>query len=113
MKLTDNCINDFQVWAISHEELKFKNILGLFCINLYGFWIPFYLLPDVIKYGIFVDFFDSVDIDVMVRHKINRYISFSAPFLKGEKHFFIDEHLTRQQAREQAILKANEIYNSK
>ena len=110
MKLTDNCINEFQIWAISHEELKFKNILGLFCINLYGFWIPFYILPDVIKYGVFVDFFDSVGIHIEISECDGWSFTCDS---KGFDNYNSEwDFKTRQEARTAAIEKANKIYNN-
>jgi hypothetical protein len=102
MNLTGKCKEEFEKWlggnvSDSHED--------------YCTWIKFDLLNNSARYGVYVDFFDSVEIDVLCRNKDGRFISFSAPYYKTN-NWHIDEHKTRQEARIEAIKKANEIYNN-
>ena len=59
------------------------------------------------KYGVYVDFFDSVGIDIDVPKSLTGKL-----FLCAVDAEPVGMFKTRQEAREQAIIKANEIYNN-
>ncbi len=105
MKLTGKCKEDFEKWCINNDNVNYKRILGVFSVALYGFWIDWRYLPQSMRYGILIDFFDSVGIYVNTMKFDNMYVGLCDQLL--DKHF-----KTRQQARTEAIKKANEIYNT-
>jgi hypothetical protein len=119
MKLTGKCKEDFEKQSINNQLIKFKKILGLFCVNIYGFWVPFYLLPESMQYAVHVDFFDSVGIYPLVIPTINAYWTFkiikTIPVNLIEtppyKNVDASDYQTLSEARTAAIEKANEIYN--
>jgi len=100
MKLTDKCKTDFEKWYFNFKYHK----NGLHKTNV----AYFKTLPLSMQYGVYVDFFDSVDIDICIYfgdgggYEVNIY---------AKKYYALDRNTTRQEAREQAIEKANEIYN--
>ena len=94
MILTGKCKEDFDKWF----ELEYSHCA------IYDYWIN-EDLGISIQYGVFVDFFDSVDIYVETYYAAkNTY-----EVIVNEIGYELCD--TRQEAREQAILKANEIYN--
>jgi hypothetical protein len=80
-----------------------------------GYSVDFYLsLPKAFKYGVIVDWFDSVGIYV----SIERYYSRSTLLDVNRCNYESDsenggEYKTRPQARQKAIEKATEIYNNR
>jgi len=90
MILTGKAKEDFGMW-------HFENCNPFEYIN----W---HLLSDNLKNQIIIEWFDSVDIYIEL-FKLNKFI-WSINNLYEESGFE-----TRQQATEQAIIKANEIYN--
>ena len=96
MKLTGKCKEDFEKW--------------LYCGTPYSYFLE--LTPSM-QYGVYVDFFDSVRISLMVYTYDDEkwYVN----LLKNNRYLIIGKEMykTRQEARTQAIKKANEIYNSK
>ena len=116
MKLTGKCKTDFEKWY-----------LGKYYFT--GFETEDVVLNDHIfkhldftmQYGVYVDFFDSVglilDVQPVLDYDEEKYtkvvywiITVFTLGIKGEDYNDW-EFKTRQEAREQAILKANEIYN--
>lgn len=98
MKLTAKCKEDFEKW------LRTKTI----CSNLW-----FYTLPLSMQYGIYVDFFDSLKIDVNVKSNQNGFFSRVNDITTYKGKGTIRGFKTRGEARSVAIEKANEIYNEK
>ena len=99
MKLTGKCKEDFENWYRKQTPEM-------------GYWysiLNFNNLPFSMKYGVYVDFFDSVGLIVEAQRCLNgyKYYVTSTP-----KYFQAFEYKTRQEAREKAIEKANEIYNN-
>ena len=96
MELTGKCKEDFEKW--------FRRI------NIKNNWLlnSFYKLLQSMQYGVYVDFFDSVGIDIVdnIDSCANDFRYLSKVDFK-----FIDAHNTRPEARTAAIEKANEIYN--
>lgn len=104
MKLTGKCKEDFDKWlnlpALTGDVHNFKVIIGLNKFND---------LTDSMKYGVYVDFFDSAGINIAseIDSCANDYMYLSVVNFKT-----IDAHESRQEARIAAIEKANELYNN-
>jgi hypothetical protein len=97
MKLTGKCKEDFEKWYNSKEEL-YK----------YGF----HLLPPSMQYGVYVDFFDSVDIELWIKPTAYTYYDFYIS-KKSEDLTILEGcgYETRTEARTEAIRQANKFYN--
>ena len=89
---------------------KFKQ----FCSTEYGMkriqaQSDFYILAESMRYGVYVDFFDTVDIGISVNQYNNTYwYDIQSTF----NRYDCDEVNTRTEARAASIEKANEIYNN-
>ena len=109
MKLTDKAKVDFEKWLIK-QKLSTHVLRTDYNWNDIGFhngMTLIELLPQSMKYGVYVDWFDSVgvDIDVFRSNASDKLFYWN---VEGE----ISQPLkTRQEARTEAIRKANEIYN--
>ena len=106
MELTGKCKEDFENWL--SEKIDFPdNEFYVFKINCNGFDS----LTSSMQYGVMVDFFDSRGIGIEVEattSKIFRYMVHNW----NKQHFQpIQSFKTRQEARKEAIKKANEIFN--
>ena len=96
MKLTDKCKVDFEKW---YEPIG--NINAIRCYT-------FYELPNSMQYGVYVDYFDSVDIDTeIVKTLMGKFY-----ILINDDRLNDDKFESRPEARTQVIEKANEIYNT-
>ena len=97
MNLTGKCKEDFEKWY----ELNYETI------GLRSFYLAeFYELPETMQYGVYVDFFDSVEIYMEI---IKDGIYFES-YVNDE---WLNTPKTRSETRTAAIEKANEIYNLK
>ena len=126
MKLTGKCREDFEKWFMSSDVFNL-NFLHLQNIQVFDRTKHFYKYPNSMQYGVYVDFFDSVDINITeIPHweKGIKYFRIGLHILKGgfidslfirpkENRFKFVEFTSRPQARNAAIEKANEIHNSK
>jgi len=97
MELTGKCKEDFEKWR------KKQN---------YNVDAPyFYELKYSMQYGVYVDFFDSVGIEI----EITKWDEDTWQCLVSNKKTLIADELydmySRLEARTAAITKANEIYN--
>ena len=101
---------DFEKWVsknVKHYTVK-KPKFGVKTME-FEFNSEFYVLPPSMQYGVIVDWFDSVGIDIYF-HCDETLIIFDngepvdLPFIQYE---------TRHQARQEAINKAVEIYNER
>ena len=108
MILTDKCKKDFERW---YRDNDFE-----FCIGYPNglddtdMCEDFYDLPLSYQYGVYVDFFDSVGIDLDVFLLRNRFCIMVIN--KGDEVCSeLSKYRTRHEARGEAIKKANEIYN--
>lgn len=92
MELTGKCKEEFEKWL-------FKN-------SIWKSW--FYTLIPSMKYGVLVDYFDSVGIDIVdnIDSCANDFRHLSKVDFK-----YIDAHNTRPEARTASIEKANELRN--
>ena len=105
MKLTDKAKRDFEKYYLKeyHGLVKNKTTLKLQLLVWYS-------LPLSKQYGVYVDFFDNVDIDIYI--EIGKYGGLE-PLIWYKKYYHLETVSTRKQARIEAILKANEIYNGR
>ena len=106
MELTGKCKEDFEEWYDKqHLELPLKNVPYE--------TIGFESICESMQYGVYVDFFDSVNIDISV--KLSGYFKFDYSIKDKESHSLLfteyDWSNSRLEARTKAINKANEIYN--
>lgn len=105
--LTGKCKTDFDKWLL--DNFKIYGVTPENCETHSGEWIDI-----ICHYSIYVDFFDSVDVFITdlcyERPDGDFYYSWEIVGVFGNIY---NEKIikTRQEAREQAILKANEIYN--
>tara|TARA_R110000823_G_scaffold313131_1_gene440441 strand:+ start:502 stop:843 length:342 start_codon:yes stop_codon:yes gene_type:complete len=112
MKLTGKCKEDFKNYLLNDiTDFSYK----------YNYFIN---LQDSMQYGVYVDFFDSVGINIDVCHNyildgkndniivLGYYYELNAqPNIHVSQ--YCEDHKTRPESRTQAIEKVNEIYNSK
>jgi hypothetical protein len=115
MKLTGKCKEDFEEW-VGNQPYSISHDVGERQMNIVPLADMIEQLPKSMQYGVLVDFFDSVgveidiDIDSKFRYEvaeINFYIYTELQTYDG----YDNHYSTRQEARTKAIEKANEIYN--
>lgn len=103
--LTGKCKEDFEKW--------FRPNVTLVDINIFNHRTT----PFSMQYGVYLEFFDSVGIDIKCDYWINfnhidndkRYYRSWVNDDKASQQFTE----TRQEAQQQAIIKANTIYNER
>ena len=100
MELTGRCKEGFEKWylkGVNNEENYHRHVIT-----------SFYSKSESMQYGVYVDFFDSVGIDL-----VDDIDSCANDFRYLSKVDFkcIDAHNTRPKARAAAIEKANELHN--
>ncbi len=101
MELTGKCKKDFEKWL---SDWKIDNRMGHF---------GFQYLHDSMQWGVYVDFFDSVNYNIgLIPHWLNNN-TVDKWYFDLNDCIYKDYANTRQEARTEAIKKANEIYNSK
>lgn len=111
--LTDKCEEDFLIWY--QKEFENRNLP----------YINGFEISDLsIKYGVYVEFFDSVGIIIDVQPFLyyNENVYTSVQFYMASVYFlnvkpeeddeYSDEFKTRKEAQEQAIIKADKIFNN-
>ena len=113
MELNGKCEIEFNEWYVTNDEWDdmtlYTNIDG------YNPIVGFEDIHPSMKYGVYVDFFDSVGIQVSNRPYFDTF-EWKVDMIDHEKKkvdMNSDAELTRTEARTQAITKANELYNGK
>ncbi len=102
MNLTGKAKKDFEKWyELNHEAIVLRSIDDEF--HLEGF----YELPESMQFGVLVDFFDSAGVVMEFDNFGDTWVS----YINGDPTHPIFYWPTRQEARKQALIKANEIYN--
>jgi hypothetical protein len=98
MELTGKCREDFEKWCYTENGNESLELIRL---------MDFYYLTDSMQYGVYVDFFDGVGVNLMI-----------ATFEGGFGYYIETLNMecelltkTRIEARTAAIKKANQIYN--
>ena len=108
MTLTGKCKEAFESYL---EELNRRDIEGVYCDYNGTFYCyndyHFSCLPESMQYGVYVDFFDSVGIDIEI------YTTVYGFDFMIKTNIFLSYFETRAEARTAAIEKANEIYNER
>jgi hypothetical protein len=101
MELTGKCKEEFETWFLRNSEEE-RSLLTKESKELIETHVllSFYIISDAAKYGIYIDFFDSVGI----------HPGMIIPIRK-EFYFLGTIYITRNEARIQAIIKSNEMYN--
>ena len=115
MKLTGKCKEDFEKWVISNKINQ--EILEVDSIDFYGSYDLYDLLdklPLSCKFGVYVDFFDSVGIRILIDMDFeNEVYDKFVLYIEYKKHCFCNYGMnfkTRPEARTEAVKMANEIY---
>lgn len=109
MKLTGKCKEDFEKWLLrgDYHDLII-DALNLTVAN--SITKSFHELPDSMKYGVYVDWFDSVGINVLMFTQDSE--NFYTNLLKKGRYLIrVGGFKTRPEARTAAINKANSLYN--
>jgi len=107
MRLTGKAEKDFFEWY-RNTDFKSRNQPGL---------ALFYNYFDSMQYGVYLDFFDSVGIRIVIDMDFeNEVYDKFVLYIEYKKHCFCNYGMnfkTRQEARTEGIKNANEIYNLK
>ena len=101
MKLTGKCKEEFEKWY----DLS----------DITTHWRVWEFMCDSMQYGVYVDFFDSVGIQVSNRPYFDTF-EWRVDMIDHEKkkvNTNSDTELTRHEARTAAIEKANELFNER
>ena len=107
MKLTGKCKDDFEKWYL--KGVSKEDNFDQYAMQ------SFYSNGNSMQYGVFVDYFDSVGIEIILEYFF--YNSFNVRIEEDNveedyhQEYFIKTECERQEARTKAIEKANEIYN--
>jgi len=105
MRLTGKAENEFFEWY-RNTDFKSRNQPGL---------ALFYNYCDSMQYGVYLDFFDSVGIRIVIDMDFeNEVYDKFALYIEYKKHCFCNYGMnfkTRKEARTEGIENANEIYN--
>ena len=98
MKITDKTLEAFREWLPKYVFQSAKDLMGMFDLDDFNEFIP------SLKYGVYVDFFDSVEIDI-------------DDIFKGELFELYtinqDDRNYRREAQIAAIEKADSLFNNK
>ena len=116
MKLTGKALIEFEKWYLKNTKYDFSlNYIRLCNDVQYVFHnqkmlLAFNCSPEAMQYGIIVDWFESLDLDIDV--DVFKLIDedFYGYMISGDHNEH--EFETRPQARTAAIHKANEIINN-
>lgn len=98
--LTGKCKEDFEKWLITEKPL-----------DAHVEPTSLYYLPFSMQYGVYVDFFDSVNVELVVYVEVFDDREFYWTVIEDGKDNVDGWADTRTEARKKAIKKANEIYN--
>jgi hypothetical protein len=122
MELTDKCLADFNEWILINNKDIFK-LSDIGYQSTVDTVTLFRYLTESMKYGVYVDFFDSVGIHFDSCHNYRLINESDEVLILGYYYELnalpnihvieeIEDYKTRPEARIAAIEKANEIYNS-
>ena len=106
MELTGKCKKEFEKWIVINEEIQdLKNV-----DSEMHHWLTykgFKNLPESMQYGVYIDFFDSVDVICEVVHDHCKSKSWNV-YLNED---WIIDSLSRSEGRAVVIDKANDLFN--
>ena len=109
--LTGKCWSDFKKWVWDVSAIG-RTIIFYYDRDQMELDINdiFDKVPTSMQYGVLVDFFDSKGISIGIT-KVSRCVEYRY-FIENKYSYAIDGDCdTRQEARTEAIKKANELYN--
>ena len=108
MKLTGKCKQEFIKYLNNRKPCFIGTGYVEESLNIHSFL--FNQLPESMQYGVYVDFFDSVEFYIGRDYYDNYWMQVeNNNFFNTEEHNYL--YFPQLSSREQAILKANEIYN--
>lgn len=111
MELTGKCKEAFEEWLINNKiNQEVLEVDSSDYYASYDVYDLFYNIPQSMQYGVYVDFFDSVGIELIIWKE---GIYFDVELFCGMKNEWIQSCGTRQEARTEAVKKANELLNNK
>lgn len=108
--LTGKCKENFEKWLFKGDN-NYGNIIGAVLLE------DFYSNGLSMQYGVYVDFFDSVGIEIEI--DIINTTHYGVTIMQQENGVYSDEYeyiseiKNRQEAWEEAIKRANILYNDK
>jgi len=108
MKLSGKCKEDFDTWLnpMYLEEVETGSHITVF-----------EYVGNEMRYGVYVDFFNSVDIRIEITNEFDKILNYNRGFntiVNNIQLFFNNDCFeSRPEARAAAIEKANQIYNNK
>jgi hypothetical protein len=106
MELTGKCKEDFKKWF--HEN-SWDLCVG--CGDDWDYW-KFEELSESLRFGVYVDFFDSVELFPSINYTYNVTMQGTDWFhVRVDNNYVINGLKTRPEARKHAIEKSNELYN--
>ena len=100
--LTGKCKKDFEKWL-------YNNIIYCNVDDVYNWFLG---VPQSMQYGVYIDFFDSLGIEISISF-YSEILDVKSYYQFDIDEYFSKEYKTRSEAREEAIKKANEIYNKR
>lgn len=105
--LTGKCKEAFEKWYLQTIEPKIGNL------ELLSKTVKFYLLPTSMQYGVYVDFFDSVNSNISMQFN-EKSKTWSWFISKVNSNSLWNDYgiKTRHEARTKSTEKANEIFNN-
>ena len=107
MELTEKCKEEFEKWK--KDRWMDSGLIPVDTVHshiVFDVSWGFNLLPESMQYGVLVDYFDSVGIEIYNLKTISELLD-----KKNKKCYYIEELNTRPEARTQAIEKADELRN--
>lgn len=109
MILTKQCKEDFEAWIVKEYNYGLTETYIDEDGVLWQNGRVFYTIPLSMQWGLLDDFFESVNIEIVVRKREGKYNWFAG---ESVKNFEVDDHESKDEARKKAIEKANELYNN-
>ena len=110
MELKNKCLKDFWIWYLLPEQrktYKTNSLLG----KAPAIKLRFLAMSFTERYGVYVDWFDSVGIEIFIYDYIRTPILNYEGFVVKINGNVIGEYSTRHEARTEAINKAQDIFN--
>ena len=110
MEVTGKAKESFEKWMHSckFEELELNDYGDLY--EVFDVSYIFEQLPESMQYGVYVDWFDSVGVEIEITQS-ERFEGVWCYYFEESMNDYQGNASTRHKARTKAINKANTIYN--